>query len=121
LRRKQPNILKTRGIYDGWLPRATAAAWAPDGAGLAVVLPPGWRADAPEQEPIFTTSGPGELWLWSTPGRPDRQLAAGLDFASPVLWLPTPALGAALTPASPSTFASSASTYKGVGSTAWLE
>jgi Tol biopolymer transport system component len=82
--------LAVHATTDVWLPRATAAAWAPNGAELAVLLPPGWRADAPDQEAIFTTSEPGELWLWPLAGHPNRQLAAGLAFASPVVWLPAP-------------------------------
>jgi dipeptidyl aminopeptidase/acylaminoacyl peptidase len=81
--------LAVAAVADARLPRATGAAWQPDGSGLAVVLPPGWRADALEQEPTFTTRGPGELWLWHPTGQPE-QLTARLDFASPLAWLPTP-------------------------------
>ncbi|MBC8162878.1 MAG: PD40 domain-containing protein, partial [Roseiflexaceae bacterium] len=42
--------LAVQAATDVRLARATAAAWEPDGSGIAVLLPPGWRADAPEQE-----------------------------------------------------------------------
>jgi Tol biopolymer transport system component len=68
--------------------RVTAAAWSPNSDTLAVVLPSGWGADAPTTEPIYTSAGPGEIWRW-TPGQaPSELLVEGVDFASPLAWLP---------------------------------
>ncbi|NTU85428.1 MAG: hypothetical protein HGA45_39755 [Chloroflexales bacterium] len=72
------------------LPRATAAAWSPDGAAMAVVLPSGWQPGLSNQEPAFSDEGPGELWRWRPGAPPEAKLADGVDFASPVLWLPPP-------------------------------
>jgi dipeptidyl aminopeptidase/acylaminoacyl peptidase len=70
------------------LPRGQSVAWAPRGGELAVVLPPGWQPGLPDNEPIDAGDRPGELWLW-TPGQaPARKLADGVDFASPLAWLP---------------------------------
>lgn len=70
------------------LARATAAAWAPDGAELAVVLPAGWRPGVSEQAPGFPGEGQGELWRWTPGAAPSERLATAVDFGSPVLWLP---------------------------------
>ncbi|MCG8350484.1 MAG: hypothetical protein MI924_22180 [Chloroflexales bacterium] len=68
--------------------RATAAAWSPDSNALVVALPSGWSADTPTTEPIYTNIGPSEIWRW-TPGQaPSERLAVGIDFASPLAWLP---------------------------------
>jgi len=72
------------------LSRVTGAAWSPDGSGLAVVLPPGWQADAPSDEATFETSRPGELWRWGPGAPPTERLTANVDYASPLLWLPSP-------------------------------
>ncbi len=78
------------------LPRSTAAAWAPDGNTLAVILPAGWQPGRSGQEPAFPNEGPGELWRWTPGNEPDVQLATRVDFGSPLLWLPaTPPLRAA--------------------------
>ncbi|MFL5800349.1 MAG: TolB family protein [Roseiflexaceae bacterium] len=70
------------------LPRGQAVAWSPDGQTLAVELPPGWRPDLPANEPLGIEEQPGELWLW-TPGQPPtKKLVDGVDFASPLAWLP---------------------------------
>ena len=59
-----------------------------DGAQLAVVLPPGWRPNLPDDQPLPAGEQPGELWLW-TPGQPPAQkLADQVDFGSPLAWLP---------------------------------
>lgn len=70
------------------LARATAAAWSPDGESLAVTLPPGWQPGLSAQEPAYSGAEAGELWRWSPGAPPGAMLAEGLDFASPVLWLP---------------------------------
>lgn len=70
------------------LDRVTAAAWAPDGAALAVVLPRGWAPGLSGQEPIFDGEEPGTIWRWRPGADPEAQLAEGVDFASPLLWLP---------------------------------
>jgi WD40-like Beta Propeller Repeat len=70
------------------LPRGQAVAWSPDSQALAVELPPGWRPDLPADQPLDVEEQPGELWLW-TPGQPPtKKLVDGVDFASPVAWLP---------------------------------
>ncbi|MBC8159990.1 MAG: PD40 domain-containing protein [Roseiflexaceae bacterium] len=71
------------------LPRAQSGAWSPNGQQLAVILPPGWRADLPTNEPVNNgDSAPGELWLWQPGSAPSQRLAITVDFASPVGWLP---------------------------------
>jgi hypothetical protein len=67
---------------------ATGAAWAPDGAALAVALPAGWQPGLNHSEPLFPGTAPGELWRWRPGAEPDQKLADGVDFGSPLLWLP---------------------------------
>lgn len=67
---------------------ATAAAWAPDGATLALVLPAGWRANLDPMEPQFPAVGPGEVWHWHPERGAERKLAEAVDYGSPLLWLP---------------------------------
>jgi Tol biopolymer transport system component len=70
------------------LPRGQAAAWSPDGAALAVQLPPGWKPNLAPDEPVNAEGQPGEIWRWQ-PGRPPAELLVkGVDFASPLAWLP---------------------------------
>jgi len=70
------------------LARGQAVAWSPDGQALVVQLPPGWRPDLPGDQPLGVEEQPGELWLW-TPGKPPtKKLVDGVDFASPLAWLP---------------------------------
>ncbi|MCS6940269.1 MAG: hypothetical protein NZM94_13405 [Roseiflexus sp.] len=72
------------------LPRAASAAWSPDGMRLAVLLPSGWRPDAPLNEPFDPTGAesPGEVWLWQPGAAPSIRLISNVDFASPLAWLP---------------------------------
>jgi hypothetical protein len=70
------------------LPRGQSAVWSSDGATLVVELPPGWRADLPNDEPVNAAEQPGELWLWTPGSPPARRLVDGVDFASPLAWLP---------------------------------
>lgn len=70
------------------LPRATGAAWAPDGAALAVLLPAGWEPGVDRNDPRFPGEGPGELWRWRPGAEPEARLAEGVDYGSPLLWLP---------------------------------
>jgi Tol biopolymer transport system component len=70
------------------LSRGQSVAWAPDGKRLAVELPPGWRPDLPNDEPIDAGERPGELWLWTPGQNPSQKLLEGVDFASPLAWLP---------------------------------
>ena len=70
------------------LPQATAAAWSPDGAALIVALPAGWQPGMGDDEPSFAAVGPGELWRWRVGAAPEAKLADGVDFGSPLLWLP---------------------------------
>lgn len=79
--------LPTAGSQMDQLPRAQAAAWSPDGAELAVQLPPGWRPDVPNDRPFGADESPGEIWRWS-PGRPpSERLVVEVDFASPIAWV----------------------------------
>jgi hypothetical protein len=70
------------------LRRATAAAWSPDGAALAVTLPAGWQPGLEPNEPLFPAMEPGELWRWRPGAEPEAKLAEGVQFGSPLLWLP---------------------------------
>lgn len=71
------------------LPRAIAAAWAPDGTQLAVVLPPGWSPTVSIYEPHYQEPVSGELWLWQpTSVAPQQRLATQVDFGTPLWWLP---------------------------------
>lgn len=78
------------GATASQLPRAAAAAWSPDGALLAVLLPPAWRPDLAQNEPLDPSGAerPGDIWLWQPGGMPATRLAGGVDFASPLHWLP---------------------------------
>lgn len=70
------------------LPRATHAAWSPDGTTLVVALPAGWQATIPAHEAHFEHSNPGELWRW-VPGEPLAPFGVTeVDYASPLEWLP---------------------------------
>jgi len=80
--------LKAVGQVAGHLPRAQAAAWSPNGATLAVLLPPGWKPGLPNDQPVDADQKPGEIWSWKPGGEPAQKLAENVDFASPVLWLP---------------------------------
>jgi hypothetical protein len=75
-------------VEEARLPRASAAAWSPDGASLAVLLPAGWRAGADPMEALFPAATPGELWRWRPGAAPEALLATEVDYASPLLWLP---------------------------------
>lgn len=79
---------QTRSTIVDELPRATGAAWAPDSSHLAVALPAGWSADISIEEPVFSSATPGDLWLWGSGDAPAQRLVEGVDFASPLLWLP---------------------------------
>jgi hypothetical protein len=84
-----PNgVLTAVGQEVGQLPRAQSAAWSPDGAALAVVLPPGWSAQLSPNEPIDAGENPGAIWRWRPGGSPEEKLVEGVDFASPLVWLP---------------------------------
>jgi hypothetical protein len=52
-------------------------------------MPPAdWHPDLSGNQPVGDEERPGELWLW-TPGQPPaKKLVDGVDFASPVAWLP---------------------------------
>ena len=80
--------LKAVGQVVGQLPRAQSAAWLPDRATLAVLLPPGWKPGLPFDQPVNAGEKPGEIWSWRPGGEPAQKLAENVDFASPVLWLP---------------------------------
>ena len=69
---------------------ATAAAWAPDGAALALILPEGWSPGLSAYQPRFPDNRRGEIWRWRPGSEPERRLATGVDFGSPLLWLPAP-------------------------------
>jgi hypothetical protein len=76
------------GQLAGDLPRAQAAAWAPGGQTLAVLLPPGWSPTAAQNEPYGHAGEPGEIWRWQPGQPPTERLAEQVDFASPLVWLP---------------------------------
>ena len=69
------------------LPRGQAAAWSPDGAALAVELPPGWNANLAPDQPVNADGQPGEIWRWQPGSAPAELLVQGVDFASPLVWL----------------------------------
>jgi dipeptidyl aminopeptidase/acylaminoacyl peptidase len=70
------------------LSRGQAAVWSPDGAALAVQLPPGWRPDLAPDQPVNADGQPGEIWRWRPGSAPDQLLVKDVDFASPLAWLP---------------------------------
>lgn len=70
------------------LAHVTAAAWAPNSNELAVILPEGWQPGASTQEPAFPGTGRGALWLWTPGSTPATQLTSGIDFGSPLIWVP---------------------------------
>ena len=70
------------------LPRGQAAAWSPDGAVLAVELPPGWNPKLTPNEPVNADGKPGEVWRWQPGSAPTELLVKDVDFASPLAWLP---------------------------------
>ena len=71
------------------LVRAQGGAWSPDGATVAVILPPKWSPELSLNEPVNNgEETPGDLWLWQPGQQPRQQIAENVDFASPVVWLP---------------------------------
>ncbi|HEX9441066.1 MAG TPA: hypothetical protein VF909_15375 [Roseiflexaceae bacterium] len=80
--------IKAVGQQIDRLPRGQSVVWSPDGAMLAVELPPGWRPDLPPDEPLQVDERPGEVWLWTPGQQPAQKLLDGVDFASPLAWLP---------------------------------
>lgn len=72
------------------VPRASAAAWSPDGAAVALLMPGSWEPGADPYEPLFEDANPGAIWRWSPAGAPEALLVDGVDFASPLAWLPPP-------------------------------
>lgn len=72
------------------LQRVAAAAWAPAANELALLLPPDWEPDVPISEPRYNDAVPGELRRWQPGSPPGEVLVAGVDFASPLRWLPAP-------------------------------
>jgi Tol biopolymer transport system component len=70
------------------LPRGQAAVWSPDGAVLAVELPPGWNPNLTPNEPVNADGKPGEVWRWQPGSAPTELLVKDVDFASPLAWLP---------------------------------
>jgi hypothetical protein len=70
------------------LARAQAAAWSPDGAALAVELPPGWKPNLAPDQPVNADGQPGEIWRWRPGSTPEELLVKDVDFASPLAWLP---------------------------------
>jgi Tol biopolymer transport system component len=77
-------------VGDAPLSRAQQAAWSPDGSELAVQLPPSWQPGISEQEPLDPTGAerPGDIWRWRPGADPAELLVSGVDFASPIAWLP---------------------------------
>jgi dipeptidyl aminopeptidase/acylaminoacyl peptidase len=69
------------------LPRGQSVAWSPDGAVLAVELPPGWNPRLSLDQPINADGQPGEIWRWKPGEQPAERLVKDVDFASPLAWL----------------------------------
>ena len=65
-----------------------APAWSPDGAALAVELPPSWNASLAPDQPVDADGQPGEIWRWRPGSAPSELLVKNVDFASPLAWLP---------------------------------
>jgi hypothetical protein len=76
------------GQHIDQLPRGQSAAWAPDGGALAVQLPPDWNARLDPNQPVNADGQPGEIWRWRPGSPPEELLIKGVDFASPLAWLP---------------------------------
>lgn len=70
------------------LVRAQRTVWSPSAGTLAVQLPAGWQATAPKDQATYTEETAGELWRWIPGSAPSERLASGVDFGSPLLWLP---------------------------------
>jgi hypothetical protein len=77
--------LQALGQSLGRIPGGQNVAWSPNGAALAVQLPPSWRAGS---DPEGWGEGPGEIWRWAPGGAPDQRLIANVDFGSTLAWLP---------------------------------
>jgi Tol biopolymer transport system component len=69
------------------LPRGQAVAWSPDGAALAVELPPDWNPNLAPDQPVNADGQPGEIWRWRPGSAPEELLVKDVDFASPLAWL----------------------------------
>ena len=78
----------TVGSIDWQTPRVTAAAWSPDGSSLALAMPDGWQPKDPAQELLYQTEGAGAIWRYAADGTIGERLVKGVDYASPILWLP---------------------------------
>lgn len=78
----------TVGLLEWRMPRVTAVAWSPDGASLALALPEGWSKHDAEQDLIYQSESAGNVWIWGADGEPQEQLISGVDYASPLIWLP---------------------------------
>lgn len=87
--------ITAQGQVVGRLARAQAAAWAPGGDDLAVLLPPGWKPDLPSAQPFGTEGAAGEVWRWRPSQGPRERIVAQVDFASPLAWLPGQSGGSA--------------------------
>ncbi|NJO06465.1 MAG: hypothetical protein HC876_13580 [Chloroflexaceae bacterium] len=78
--------LETEATVTDSLYTATGAAWSPDATQLVVALPGGWNSGAPLEN--YQSTDTGTLWLWQPGSTPSTQLVEGVDFGSPLLWLP---------------------------------
>lgn len=78
----------TAAIVRDELNFATAAAWSPVGNELVVALPSGWTDALDPNDPLLQADAPGELWRWVPGDLPTERLVEGVDFATPLLWLP---------------------------------
>lgn len=70
------------------LPRATGAAWSPEGDMLAVLLPPGWTREVSPMDAQFEQIVSGDIWQWNPTDDTFERVVMGADYASPLLWLP---------------------------------
>jgi len=80
--------LEADAVLQQHLNRVTALAWSPDSKALVVALPKGWQPGIPPAATPYEAVTPGELWLWQPAKMPTKRLVEGVDYASPLVWLP---------------------------------
>ena len=83
-----PVVMLGSRIGDEDLARAQSLAWSPDGMSAVVLLPPDWQPGLSRFEPLGIDEVAGEIWLWRPGNQPEQRLVMGVDFASPLAWVP---------------------------------
>lgn len=68
------------------LPRIISAAWSPNGDKLVVLAPANWNPTDNPNDPLYSVTTPGELWLLSPGGQPQQKVNSNVDYASPLIW-----------------------------------